>query len=31
MYFYMAGQNEIADIVKYELTDGKWIKYHIAS
>lgn len=30
-YFYLAKPDTIADRVKYELKDGKWIKYHIAS
>lgn len=30
-YFYLAQYNKIADRVKYELKDGKWINYHIAS
>lgn len=29
--FYFARKGEIADRVKYELKDEKWINYHIAT
>lgn len=29
--FYFARRGEIADRVKYELKNGQWINYHIAT